>query len=158
MTNLKMTFPYGSSIQFAAKSLVEEANATGKTVETEFNCCTLIVTPDTVTAASVVNKYRLLISEASREFKASPAGQKIQADREEYDRHLCRSCEPGLTIYTYDLDNTNGTWKRVPKEVVPCFELWDGTISIDACIGEVPSTWPEAAKLSGKDSPDRRFT
>jgi hypothetical protein len=157
MTNLKITFPAGTSIQAAAKLLVEEANATGQTVEAEFNDCTLIVTPDTVTAASVVNKYRLLISEASREFKASPAGQKIQADREEYDRHLRRSCEPGLTIYTYDLDNTNGTWRRVPREVVPCFELWDGTISIDACIGKVPSTWPEAAKLSGKDSPDRRF-
>jgi hypothetical protein len=158
MSTLAIDFPPGTSIEDCAKALVMEAKRVfPKKVEFSFNGCVLTATSET-DADHIVEYYRQSSIESSARFKASAEGQRLEAEALAYKQRIRNAADPGLTIYSYELDNTSGEWENIDRGIWMCFELWDGVKYIDACVGCIPDEWPKSANISGKDSPDRRIT
>lgn len=158
MRIIQMDFPPGTSIEQVADQMTSEA---GKLIDAEvrfsFNGCPLTARRET-TPWSIVEVWREHARVKSEAFRVSPEGKQQAADRLAYQQRIEAVAEPGLTVYQYDLDNRDRGWEKVPAEIVPCFELWDGVKYLDVCIGLLPDSWPKDAKRSDRDSPDRRIT
>jgi hypothetical protein len=150
-------FGPGTTLAKAAQQLVAAAQSADCIAIGEFNRCILQASPVT-TEVQVVDAHHQHCQASSDRFEASPEGQEYRAKQESDRRELIERAEPGLTVYRYELDNYDGRWERLEREVYFCFELWDGIEPIDACIGYLPQDWLENAVLSNKPSPEQRFT
>jgi hypothetical protein len=160
MKTVTLDFAPGTSVEECAIALVTEARRAHPqklTAEFKFNGHLLKATPDTV-PSQIVDQYHVFCVESSERFKATPEGQRIERERLARKQRIADASDPGMTIYSYILDNSDGRWEKLNKGDCLCFELWNGVNPIDAIVGAIPDSWPKEANVFTKDSPDLRFT
>lgn len=147
----------GTPIKEAAEMMVAMATEHKCSVSAAFNR-SILHAGQRSNAEDIISRYRQDMEERQKRYEASAEGKKAELESQLREQLLRDHCQPGLSIYSYALDNCDGRWKKLERKIYTCFELWDGTKSVDACIGLLPQEWLDRGAIhSIKVSPERRF-